>query len=242
MHVRHADGQSAAEVAAEPAQILVRPGQRRHRQGRLRGVLQSEAAAAGAAGAARLRLHPGLSLPCFARRHAHQAGRHRPVQVRRVQGQRIHQAHPQSGLLEEGPAASRRHRIHHHHQPLDRHSRIYLGPVRHDVPDRSDDPAAQGRQGAGAEGGVRGRAEQRLHQHHHQFVVGAVRQHRHPPRAGAGARPQGVHLDHVRGPGRYRRHHAARPGGPMGDAEGDAGDDSGLRSRTSTPTATKRAS
>ena len=59
--------------------------------------------------------------PCHvvAGRHAHQADRHRSVQVRRVQGQRIHQAHPQPGLLEEGPAVSRRHRIHHHHQPLD---------------------------------------------------------------------------------------------------------------------------
>jgi ABC-type transport system substrate-binding protein len=55
-----------------------------------------------------------------------QADRHRPVQVRRVQGQRIDQARPQSRLLEEGPAASRRHRVHHHPQPLDRHSRVRL--------------------------------------------------------------------------------------------------------------------
>ncbi len=38
------------------------------RQRRLRGLVQPEAAAAGAAGAARLRLHAGLSLPRFARR------------------------------------------------------------------------------------------------------------------------------------------------------------------------------
>ena len=62
---------------------------------------------------------------------------------------------------------------------------------------------------AGAERGLRGRAEQRLDQHHRQLVRAAVRQSRHPPRAGAGARPQGVHLDPVRGPGRHRRHHAA---------------------------------
>ena len=35
MHLRHADGQVAAEVPPEPAKVLVRPGQRRHRQRRL---------------------------------------------------------------------------------------------------------------------------------------------------------------------------------------------------------------
>ena len=89
MHLRHADGQVAAEIPPEPAKVLVRSGQRRHRQRRFRGVVRTEAAAAGAAVAARLRLYAGLSLPRLAGRHAHQAGRHRPVQVRRVQGQRI---------------------------------------------------------------------------------------------------------------------------------------------------------
>ena len=88
MHLRHADGQVAAEVPPEPAQVLVRPGQRRHDQRRLRGVVQSEAAAAGAAVAARLRLYADLSLPRLAGGDAHQADRHRPVQIRRVQGQR----------------------------------------------------------------------------------------------------------------------------------------------------------
>ena len=152
------------------------------------------------------------------------------------------QAHAQPRLLQEGPAASRRHRIHHHHQPVDGDSRIHLGPVRHDLPDRSVDPAAQGRQEPGAEGGLRRRAQQRRHQHHHQLVLAAVRQPRHPPRAGAGAGPQGLHLDHVRRTGRHRRHHATRSRGPVGDAEGDAGDHSRLRARTSRPTARKRAS
>ena len=174
MHVRHADGQVGAEVSQEPAQILVRRGGRRHDKRRLRGRVQPEAAAAGATGAARLRLHAGLSLPCFARRHAHPPDRHRPVQVRRVQGQRIDQARPQPGLLEKGPAASRRHRVHHHPQSLDGDSGVCRRQVRHDVPDRGIDPAAQGRQGAGAERGVRGRADQREHQHHRQLVVAAV--------------------------------------------------------------------
>ena len=156
MHLRHADGQVAAEVPAEPAQVLVRPGQRRHRQRRLRGLLQPEAAAAGAAGAARLRLYADLSLPCLAGGHAHPPDRHRAVQVRRVQGQRIDQADPQPGLLEEGPALSRRHRVHHHPEPLDRDPRLHRRQVRHDVPDRSVDSAAEGRQIAGAERGLRG--------------------------------------------------------------------------------------
>ena len=66
MHLRHADGQIAAEVPPEPAQGLVRVRRRRHHQRRLRGRVQPEAAAAGAAGAARLRLFAGLSLPCVA--------------------------------------------------------------------------------------------------------------------------------------------------------------------------------
>ena len=42
--------------------------------------------------AARLRLLAGLSVPCRRRADAHQADRHRPVQVRRVQAERVHQA------------------------------------------------------------------------------------------------------------------------------------------------------
>src|ERR1700743_2749545 len=52
MHLRHADGQVAAEIPPESAQILVRPGRGRHHQWRLRSLVPPEAAAAGAAGAA----------------------------------------------------------------------------------------------------------------------------------------------------------------------------------------------
>ena len=64
----------------------------------------------------------------------------------------------QPGLLEEGPALSRRHRIHDHPEPLDRDPRLRRRQVRHDLPDRGHDPAAEGREGAGAEGGLRARA------------------------------------------------------------------------------------
>ena len=135
------------------------------------------------------------------------------------------------GLLEEGPAASRRHRIHHHYQPFDGDSWICLRQVRHDVPDRSVDPAAQGRQIAGAERGLRGRADQRLDQHHRQFVLAAVRQSRYPPRAGAGAGSQGVRPDPVRGQADIGGTMLPRAGRLVGDAEGNAGNDPRLRPR-----------
>ena len=50
------------------------------------------------------------------------------------------------GLLEEGPALSRRHRVHDHPEPLDRDPRLRRRQVRHDLPDRGDDPAAEGRE------------------------------------------------------------------------------------------------
>ena len=80
------------------------------------------------------------------------------------------------------------------------------------------------------------------HQHHRQLVLAAVRQSRHSPRDGAGARPQGLRLDPVRRTGRYRRHHAARPGRAVGDAEGDAGERFRATAPTSTPTGKKPAS
>ena len=141
--------------------------------------------------------------------------------------------------FKKGLPLSRRHRIHHHPQPLDRDPRLRRRQFRHDLPDRGLDPAAQGHQDPGAEGGLRGRAQQRLHQHHHQLVLAAVRQSRYSPRAGAGARPQGVHLDPVRGPGRCRRHHAAAAGRLVGHAEGDAGDAFRATAPTSKPTATQ---
>ena len=35
---------------------------------------------------------PGLSVPCPAARYAHSSDRHRPLQIRRVQAERVHQA------------------------------------------------------------------------------------------------------------------------------------------------------
>ena len=127
-------------------------------------------------------------------------------------------------------------------EPFDGDSRIRLRQVRHDLPDRSVDSAAQGREGAGAERGVRGRAEQRIHQHHRQFVRAAVRQSRHPPRAGAGTGPQGLRFDHVRRTGGYRRHHAAGARRACGRCRRRCWKPSRDTDPISTPTGRKRAS
>ena len=93
------------------------------------------------------------------------------------------------------------------------------------------DPAAEGREGAGAEGGLRARADQRLDQPDHQPRERAVRQCRCAPRGRAGARPQGLHRHPVRGQGRHRRRDAAAAGRRVGHAAGGAEDRARLRRR-----------
>src|SRR5262249_17495880 len=69
--------------------------------------------------AARFRVFPDLSMSRPAAGHAPASDRHRPVQVRRVQAERIHQSDAKPGLLEGGSTLSRRHRIYDHPQPID---------------------------------------------------------------------------------------------------------------------------
>ena len=76
----------------------------------------------------------------------------------------------------------------------------------------------------GAERGLRGDADQRRDQPDGQPRHAAVRQSGHPPGDGADARPQGLHRHPRRGPGRYRRRHAAAAGRALGHAAGDAGE------------------
>src|SRR5438270_199174 len=76
--------------------------------------LHEEATAAGIARAIGFRLVAGLPVPCAAARDAATADRHRPVQICRVQAERAHQGGEEPGLLETGPALSRRHRLDHH--------------------------------------------------------------------------------------------------------------------------------
>ncbi len=176
-------------------------------------------------------------------RDAHPPDRHRPVQIRRVQAQRIDQAGAQPGLLEEGPAVSRRHRVHHHSRTArPRSSAFVAGQFDMTFPTEVSIPLLEGRQVAGAERGLRGRAEQRLHQHHRQFAS--------PPfdnldirRALALALDRKAFIAIMfEGQGDIGGTMLPAAGGPVGHAEGNAGDDPGLWPRRRTPTATRRAS
>ena len=59
--------------------------------------------------------------------------RHRPVQIRRVQAERLHTICEEPGLLEAGPALSRRYRVDDRPEPLDPDARLYRRQVRHDL-------------------------------------------------------------------------------------------------------------
>ena len=92
VHLRDARRHVAEQVPQESAQGLVRQPRGGGAGRRHAGHLQAEAAAAGAARDARLRLHADLCLPCHRGGAAHQPGRHRPVQVRRAEAERVDQA------------------------------------------------------------------------------------------------------------------------------------------------------
>ena len=145
----------------------------------------------------------------------------------------------QSGLLEEGPALSRRHRIHHHPEPLDRGARLRRRQVRHDLPDRDDGAAAEGHQSAGRRTAI---CEIEPINVSTNLIVNrdnaAVRQSRTAQGDGAGARPQGVHRHHVRrGRAIIGGAHAAAAGRRLGHAAGYAQDHPGLRRREEEPRA-----
>ena len=110
--------------------------------------------------AARFRLFAGLSLPCAAAGHAPASDRHRPVQIRLVQAERVDPADPQPGLLEAGPALSRRHRMDDHPQPLDGAARLRRGQARHDLSVRGDRPAVEGHREPGSAGDLRVAADE----------------------------------------------------------------------------------
>ena len=150
MHLRSVDQPGKREAAAQLSRDLVGQCRENDDQRRPRSDPSSEAATTGPAGAARLGRYPDLPLPCLAARHASASDRHRPLQIRRIQAQSGHQAHPQPGLLEAGPALSRRRRIHDHPEPVDSDPRLHRRQVRHDLPLRGDHPAIEGHQDPGA--------------------------------------------------------------------------------------------
>jgi alkylated DNA nucleotide flippase Atl1 len=102
------------------------------------GDYPSEAAAAGVPDAARQRLRADLSLPRADARDAPTSNWHRSVQIRRVQTERVYQGDAKCGLLEEGSALSRRHRMDDHKEYVDGDIGFYLGKVRHDFSGHSD--------------------------------------------------------------------------------------------------------
>ena len=74
---------------------------------------------------------------------------------------------------------------------------------------RRDDPAAEGRDIAGAQGHLRAGADLRLHQPDHQSRRRALQRSEDPQGHGADARPQGLHRHPERRQGRHQRRHAA---------------------------------
>ena len=178
VHVSPPQRQGARLPAPQSARHLVRAPDRGDAQRRLRGDIQPVAAATVAAGHAGLGLHGRLPLPRLGTRHARQADRHRALQVRRVQEQRVDPAREESRLLEEGPALPRRDRVAHRAEPLDAPSRLRRRRVRPDADGRRNPAAAQRREEECAERDMRHVADQRDDAHAGQPRKAAVRQSR----------------------------------------------------------------
>ena len=82
-------------------------------------TFRSETASAGLPDAARRRVFGDLSVPRIGGADAPASDRHRPIQIRRVQAQRVDQGDAEPGLLETRAPLSRRHRIYDHRRPFD---------------------------------------------------------------------------------------------------------------------------
>ena len=171
---------------------------------------------------------PIYPVPCAGGRDAHPSDRHRAVQVRRVQAERVDPAGAQSGLLEAGPAVSGCDRIHHHSEPLDDAAGDGDGQIRPDLHQRPDAGTDQKPAGAGAGDAMRAAADRHPGQSAGQPRASAVRQRTDPPGDGAVDRPQGVlrhpQPRHVRG----RRREPAAARRALGLVEGIHGDRAGL--------------
>ena len=242
MHLGHAARQVEREAAPQSAQGLVSQPRRGHDRWRLRGDLRAEAAAAGISDAARDRHVAGLPVPRAGARHAHASDRHRPVQIRRVQAERIHPVRQEPGLLEAGPALSRRHRVDDHPEPLDPDARLYRRQVRHDLSLRGHGAVDARHQEPGARRDLRADADAGRDQPARQPRGAAVRRPGYPPGDAADDRPQELSRHHRRRPGRHQRRDAAAAGRAVGPAARDSADPARLRPRCRRPTAPRRAS
>ena len=151
VHLAHADRQErGAGVSSQPAQgvVLETPG--RQHQRRVRGNLRTERAAAQPAGAAGERFFGGVSLPRSASDHAHQANRHRPLQVCRIQTRRLDPSGAQSRLLEKRSSLSGRDHLQDDRQPRHAHVGFRDRRIRHHLPRRCQRFPDERHQGAGA--------------------------------------------------------------------------------------------
>src|SRR5208337_4989918 len=91
VHLGSLDRQVEREAAHQSAQGLVPQPRRGDRERRLRGHLSVEAATALVCRLARLRVLAGLSLSRAAAGHALPSDRHRTLQIRRIQTERVDQ-------------------------------------------------------------------------------------------------------------------------------------------------------
>ena len=160
------------------------------------------------------------SIPAMsARRDAHQADRHRPVQVRRVQGATNVKLARNPDYWKPGlPYLDGIE-----YTIIPNRSTAILGFVAGEFDmtfPRGHDPADERHQGAVAEGDLRGRADQRTT----NIIVNRTRRRSTIPtcagrwRWRSTARPSSRSSS---GPGRNRRHDAAAAGRPVGPADGD---------------------
>src|SRR6202035_3006519 len=140
MHLGHADRQISRQTAPQSAQGVVPQPRRGRNRRRLCRDFRVEAPPAGILDAIGERHVASLSLPCVVPRHALASDRHRPLQIRRIQAQRIHPAGEEHRLLEARTALSQRDRMDDYPKPVDAGARIYRRQVRHDLPLRSHGP------------------------------------------------------------------------------------------------------
>src|SRR5215472_5161889 len=100
MHVGPFARQVAGEAADQSAEGLVSEPRRGHHQWRLRSHVPPKAAAAGFTSPTGVWLLARLPLPYIAARDAATSDRHRPIQVRRIQAERVDQGSTEPELLE----------------------------------------------------------------------------------------------------------------------------------------------
>ena len=203
MHLGPAARQGARRSCAS---TRARPGTTTSRRSTANGDyevdLPPEAAAAGVSRAARLGLFAGLSLPRVAARDAPAPDRHRPVQIRRVQAERVDQGRANPDYWKKG----RPYLDGIEYTIIPNRSTAILafvaGKFDMTFADRRDDPAAEGR--------ARRRRRRRSASCAPTNVSAnlIVNRDKPPfdnaesaPGDGAGARPQGLHRHPERGQG-----------------------------------------